>query len=99
MADKSLIYNATEVDEVIEAGPAEAGSDEPLEIDEVRRPWLRGLDERALAQLAIDLTDFLCRPSFGARTKREIELETFGLLRSHRSDWITLGDIADDLAI
>src|SRR4051812_7987979 len=98
MADKPLIYDPTEVGEA-EAGPAATGADEPLELDERRHPWLRDLDERALAQLAIDLTEFLCRPSFGARTKREIEIETFSLLRGHRVDWRTLGDIADDLAI
>jgi hypothetical protein len=68
-------------------------------VDETRHPWLRGLDERALAELAVALTTFICRPSFGARSKREVELELFALLRAHRADWTTLGEIADDLAI
>lgn len=99
MADNPLIYDPTEVHDAAQAGPAKAGAEEALEFDEARDPWLRGFDERALANLAIDLTAFLCRPSFGARTKREIEFETFALLRAHRADWLTLGDIADDLAI
>jgi hypothetical protein len=99
MADKPLIYDPAEIDEAVEVGPTNAADDGPLDLDESRHPWLRGFDERSLAKLAIDLTDFLCRPSFGARTKREIEFETFALLRGHRPDWVTLGDIADDLAI
>jgi hypothetical protein len=66
--------------------------------DERLQPWLRGLDETALANLAVALTTFICRPAFGARSKREIELELFALLRAHRADWTSLGEIADDLA-
>jgi len=100
MADEPLIYDPAEVEEAVAVGSAKPDGNEPLELDETRHPWLRGLDERALAELAIALTDFLCRPSFGARTKREIEFETFALLRrGDRADWGTLGDIADDLAI
>jgi hypothetical protein len=71
----------------------------PFEFDPDRHPWLRNLMSQELAQLAVDLTSFICRPSFGARSKRDIELRTFELLREHRTDWTSLGEIADDLAI
>lgn len=89
-------------DEPLEAESPDA-SDAPeageLVLDEDRHPWLRGLTERQLAELAVDLTEFICRPAFGSRTKREIELRTFELLRRHRGDWARLGEIADDLAV
>src|SRR3954449_2364620 len=68
--------------------------------DDDGQPWLRGLDTDQLAQIAIDLTQAICRPSFGSLSKRELEQTTFSLLFEHRgSDWRTLGEIADDLAI
>ncbi|MDX6671460.1 MAG: hypothetical protein QOI91_1823 [Solirubrobacteraceae bacterium] len=68
--------------------------------DDDLQPWLRGLDDAALAQIAIDLTYAICRPSFGSLSKRELELATFKLLYEHRgADWRNLGEIADDLAI
>ena len=64
------------------------------------QPWLRGLTEQDLAQIAVDLTYAICRPSFGSLTKRELEQLTFQLLHDHRgTDWSTLGEIAEDLAI
>jgi hypothetical protein len=72
---------------------------EDVALDADRHPWLRGLDERALANLGVALTEFVCRPSFGSRTKREVELEVFAQLKRHRADWTNLGEIADDLAI
>lgn len=71
-----------------------------MERDDDLQPWLRGLDQQALAQIAIDLTYGICRPSFGSLSKRELEQLTFRLLYEHRGpDWATLGEIADDLAI
>jgi hypothetical protein len=68
--------------------------------DDNLQPWLTGLDDSALAQLAIDLTYAICRPSFGSLSKRELEQTLFKLLYEHRGDdWMTLGQIADDLAI
>lgn len=68
--------------------------------DDDLHPWLRGLDERQLAELAVELTDAICRPSFGSLTKRELEQTLFKLLYKHRADdWRNLGDIAEDLAI
>ncbi len=93
-----LIYDPAETLSAVGSTSA-AAAQPPLALDEARHPWLRGLDERALANLAVALTQFLCRPSFGARTKREIEFEIFALLRARREDWQTLGEIADDLAI
>ena len=64
------------------------------------QPWLRGLTDQDLAQIAVDLTYAICRPSFGSLSKRELEQRTFELLYDHRgADWSTLGGIADDLAI
>ncbi len=64
------------------------------------QPWLSGLDDSALAQLAVDLTYAICRPSFGSLSKRELEQTLFKLLYEHRGDeWRTLGEIAGDLAI
>jgi hypothetical protein len=64
------------------------------------QPWLRGLTDQDLAQIAVDLTYAICRPSFGSLSKRELEQLTFQLLYDHRgTDWSTLGEIADDLAI
>jgi hypothetical protein len=99
MADNTLIY--AEGDEPIDEETApDEGSDEPaFELDAGTHPWLRDLTERELARLAVALTFFICRPSFGVRTKREIELCTFELLREHRKDWTSLGEIADDLAV
>src|SRR4051794_11559742 len=71
-----------------------------MERDDDLQPWLRGLDEAQLAQIAVDLTYAICRPSFGSLSKRELEQVTFRLLYQHRrADWRTLGEIADDLAI
>jgi hypothetical protein len=71
-----------------------------MERDDALQPWLRGLNQDALAQIAVDLTYAICRPSFGSLSKRELEQLTFKLLYEHRStDWTTLGEIADDLAI
>lgn len=97
MANERLLYSKEFV-----AGPASSaveGEVPDLALDEDRHPWLRGFDERALANLAVEFTTFICRPSFGARSKREIEFELFAELRSHRADWTTLGEIAEDLAI
>lgn len=69
-------------------------------VDDDLQPWLSGLDESQLAQLAVDLTYAICRPSFGSLSKREVEQTLFKLLYEHRREqWRTLGDIADDLAI
>jgi hypothetical protein len=63
------------------------------------QPWLRGLTQQDLAQIAVDLTYTICRPSFGSLSKRELEQLTFQLLYDHRgTDWSTLGEIADDLS-
>jgi hypothetical protein len=63
-------------------------------------PWLRGMSDEQLKELAIALTTAICRPSFGSLSKRELEQTTFQLLyERRRRDWRTLGDIADDLAI
>lgn len=71
-----------------------------MERDDDLQPWLRGLDEQQLAQLAVALTDAICRPSFGSLTKRELEQTLFKLLYEHRrDDWRNLGEIAEDLAI
>ena len=71
-----------------------------MERDDDLQPWLRGLGESDLAAIAVDLTYAVCRPSFGSLSKRELEQLTFKLLYEHRgSDWATLGEIADDLAI
>ena len=71
-----------------------------MERDDDLQPWLRGLDDEALVQIAVDLTYAICRPSFGSLSKRELEQLTFKLLYDHRgSEWATLGEIADDLAI
>jgi hypothetical protein len=68
--------------------------------DDDSHPWLAGLDEAALAEIAVDLTESICRPAFGSLSKRELEQTTFRLLyQRRREDWRTLGDIADDLAI
>ena len=99
MADEPLIFASG--DEPIshpDEGAAEAKAP-GLEIDLDAHPWLRELTSDQLAHLAVDLTTFICRPSFGARSKREIELRTFELLREHRPDWMKLGEIADDLAV
>ncbi|MGH2941989.1 MAG: hypothetical protein ACRDLN_04355 [Solirubrobacteraceae bacterium] len=71
-----------------------------MERDDGLQPWLRGLDDAALGQLAVDLTTAICRPSFGSLSKRELEQTLFKLLYEHRGeDWRTLGEIADDLAV
>jgi len=71
-----------------------------MERDDDVQPWLRGLDDAALAQLAVELTTAICRPSFGSLSKRELEQTLFKLLYEHRAqDWRTLGEIADDLAV
>ena len=99
MSGDPLIYKPDDdLEQLAQDGHVRATEAEPR-LDPERQPWLRGLDERALANIAVELTEFLCRPSFGSRTKREVELETFALLKRHRADWATLGDIADDLAI
>jgi hypothetical protein len=68
--------------------------------DDNLHPWLSGLDESELAQLAVDLTYAICRPSFGSLSKRELEQTLFRLLYEHRREqWRALGDIANDLAI
>jgi hypothetical protein len=80
----------------VEVGREHAG----MERDDDLQPWLRGLDGAQLAQIAVDLTYAICRPSFGSLSKRELEQVTFKLLYQHRgADWRTLGEIADDLAI
>lgn len=94
----ALIYDAGDAAERADSGAPQAVKAK-LALDELRHPWLRGMDERDLANLAVALTNFLCRPSYGARTKREIEFEVFARLREFRDDWTTLGQIADDLAI
>jgi len=97
VTDEPLIYSKELV--TGPASPAVVSDISDLALDEDRQPWLRSLDERTLANLAIALTTFICRPSFGARSKHEIELELFAELRAHRPDWTTLGGIAEDLAI
>ena len=63
-------------------------------------PWLTGLDDAGLADIAVELTGAICRPSFGSLSKREFEQKVFALLYARRGEaWRTLGDIADDLAI
>jgi hypothetical protein len=99
MADEPLIYAPGDKRiEPDEASQVEERGDE-FGFDPGSYPWLRDMTERQLAQLAVDLTSFICRPSFGARSKREIELRTFELLRTYRGDWTSLGEIADDLAV
>src|SRR5918997_1038262 len=99
MAEAPLIYSAGDQP----LGPRDEAAVEaespPLTVDPDAHPWLRNLTERDLARRAVELTAFICRPSFGSRSKRDIELRTFELLREHRPDWTTLGDIADDLAV
>jgi DNA-directed RNA polymerase sigma subunit (sigma70/sigma32) len=64
------------------------------------QPWLRALTRQDLAQIAVDPTDAVCRSAFGSLSKRELEQLTFQLLYDHGgTDWSTLGEIADDLAI
>jgi hypothetical protein len=71
-----------------------------MDRDDDLHPWLRGLDDQALAQVAVDLTYAICRPSFGSLSKRELEQTLFKLLYEHRrDDWTALAEIADDLAI
>src|SRR5215212_8142791 len=71
-----------------------------MERDDELQPWLRGLSEQELASIAVELTQAICRPSFGSLSKRELEQTTFRLLYEHRqADWVSLGEIADDLAI
>ncbi len=48
---------------------------------------------------AADLIEFTCEPAFGARSKRELELRMFELLYRERLDNVSVGAIADDLAI
>jgi hypothetical protein len=57
----------------VEVGREHAG----MERDDDLQPWLRGLDEAQLAQIAVDLTYAICRPSFGSLSKRELEQVTF----------------------
>lgn len=99
MADDPLIYSDGDEPLEVAAAAAETPDEPPFELDPATHPWLRDLTERDLARLAVDLTSFICRPSFGVRSKRDIELRTFELLREHRNDWTSLGEIADDLAI
>lgn len=54
-----------------------------MERDDDLQPWLRGLDEAALAQICVDVTYAICRPSFGSLSKRELEQVTFALFYEH----------------
>jgi hypothetical protein len=99
VSGEPLIYKPDDDLEQLAQDGRERAGEAVLGLDPERHPWLRGVDERVLANIAVELTEFICRPSFGSRTKREVELETFALLKRHRSDWSTLGEIADDLAI
>jgi hypothetical protein len=48
-----------------------------------------------------DFAEWMRRPSFGSRTKREIELKVFELLYRDRiaQGTVTVGDVADELAV
>jgi hypothetical protein len=71
-----------------------------MEFDEDLQPWLRGMSPEQRAQLAVDLTYAICRPSFGSLTKRELEQTLFKLLYEYRREtWTSLSEIAEDLAI
>lgn len=63
-------------------------------------PWLVGFAaDRGMA--FEHLLEFLCRPAFGSRSKREIELEGVRLLYEPRvrAGTLTVGEVADALAI
>jgi hypothetical protein len=80
--------------------PQRGGEPADVERSDDLQPWLRGLTQQDLAQIAVDLRYAICRPSFGSLSKRELEQLTFQLLYDHRvTGWSTLGEIADDLAI
>ena len=48
-----------------------------------------------------DFAEWMRRPSFGSRTKREVELKVFELLYRDRiaSGTVTVGDVAEELAV
>ena len=66
-----------------------------------KRPWLDDFDKDDAMKFVNELTDFMCRPAFGAQPKREVELRVFALLYGGR---LAAGDlhvakVAADLAI
>jgi hypothetical protein len=63
-------------------------------------PWLHGFDGDRGAAFA-QLLEFLCRPAFGSRSKREVELEVVRLLYAERvrAGTLTVGEVSDALAI
>jgi hypothetical protein len=63
-------------------------------------PWLEGFDGDR-GEAFERLLTFLCRPAFGSRSKREIELEVVRLLyeKRVRLGTLTVGEVADALAI
>ena len=65
-----------------------------------RGPWLDGFDGDRGAAFE-QLLEFLCRPAFGSRSKREVELEVVRLLYEQRvrAGALTVGEVADALAI
>ena len=64
--------------------PQRGGKQADVERSDDLQPWLRGLTQQDLAQIAVDLTYAICRPSFGSLSKREVEQLTFQLLYDHR---------------
>jgi hypothetical protein len=63
------------------------------------RPWLKDMDDAACADAFRRFADFMCRPAFGAQSKREIELRLFALLYRARLQGTSVGQIADELAV
>jgi hypothetical protein len=63
-------------------------------------PWLDGFEGDPGVAFA-ELLAFLCRPAFGSRSKREVELEVIRLLYEARvrAGTLTIGEVADALAI
>jgi hypothetical protein len=63
-------------------------------------PWLEGFDADR-GEAFEQLLAFLCRPAFGSRSKREVELEVVRILyeRRVRAGTLTIGEVADALAI
>jgi hypothetical protein len=63
-------------------------------------PWLQGFEGDRGAAFE-ELLEFLCRPAFGSRSKREVELEVVRLLYAERvrAGTLTVGEVSDALAI
>jgi hypothetical protein len=64
--------------------PQRGGEHADVERSDDLQPWLRGLTQQHLAQIAVDLTYTICRSSFGSLSMREVEQLTFQLLYDHR---------------